>query len=405
MHAKDFEGVTKIMSTIKNILCIVLVVVLTVGLLGCGGSVESGGNSGAIVAVENFSEGLAVVSKNGLYGYIDTSGNIVIPINFVEATSFRDGIAQVSLEDEDNTSYKALIDTQGNIVFDYRDYQDKYTEMFDYSEGLIGVSKHEESYDKNETSYGFINIDGEVVIPLQNEWEIQPETTFSDGVAWVKKDKSWYIINNKGERQTSSDSLPLQSVSAFHEGYAIGETPTWDTVIVDSKGGATRFMLPSKPDYLGDCSQGLFAYGIDYGGYSSDYGYANVDGDRIIDLSDYDVTTLSDFNEDLAVVFFKGKDEKSYCTYIDKSGEFVLEPQNEYSFGIFSEDHAVWTEWDTSTGLYGYVVDKNFNKVSDRIQFDDIIDAKFSNGYCIVQKDGKAMFMDNSGNMLEITES
>ena len=105
----------------------------------------------------------------------------------------------MSLEDEDNTSYKALIDTQGNIVFDYRDYQDKYTEMFDYSEGLIGVSKHEESYDKNETSYGFINIDGEVVIPLQNEWEIQPETTFSDGVAWVKKDKSWYIINNKGE--------------------------------------------------------------------------------------------------------------------------------------------------------------------------------------------------------------
>ena len=72
MHAKDFEGVTKIMSTIKNILCIVLVVVLTVGLLGCGGSVESGGNSGAIVAVENFSEGLAVVSKNGLYGYNDT---------------------------------------------------------------------------------------------------------------------------------------------------------------------------------------------------------------------------------------------------------------------------------------------------------------------------------------------
>ena len=33
----------------------------------------------------NFSEGLSVVVKNGMYGFIDTSGKIVIDIKYQEA--------------------------------------------------------------------------------------------------------------------------------------------------------------------------------------------------------------------------------------------------------------------------------------------------------------------------------
>ena len=53
-------------------------------------------------------------------GYIDTSGNIVIPIQFNKAESFHDGIAKVSLFDDKNAPYDAYINTDGKVIFDYR---------------------------------------------------------------------------------------------------------------------------------------------------------------------------------------------------------------------------------------------------------------------------------------------
>jgi peptidoglycan/xylan/chitin deacetylase (PgdA/CDA1 family) len=47
-----------------------------------------------------FSEGLAAVKKDGLYGYIDTRGNVVIPFVFVYAAPFFEGLAAASLDGE-----------------------------------------------------------------------------------------------------------------------------------------------------------------------------------------------------------------------------------------------------------------------------------------------------------------
>jgi len=42
-----------------------------------------------------FSEGLAVVGRNGKYGYVDPRGSVRIPLQFDRAQSFSEGLAQV----------------------------------------------------------------------------------------------------------------------------------------------------------------------------------------------------------------------------------------------------------------------------------------------------------------------
>ena len=60
------------------------------------------------------SEGLIAFEHDGLYGYLNTEGEIVIPAQFDSAEGFMDGYAEVGLLDEVRTS--TIIDHSGNVV-------------------------------------------------------------------------------------------------------------------------------------------------------------------------------------------------------------------------------------------------------------------------------------------------
>ncbi len=65
--------------------------------------------------VVEVSDGLVVyTNEDGLYGYISTAGEIVIPAQFDAAHDFRDGYAEVGLLEEVRTS--AVIDHSGKVV-------------------------------------------------------------------------------------------------------------------------------------------------------------------------------------------------------------------------------------------------------------------------------------------------
>ncbi|MDD1428759.1 WG repeat-containing protein [Dolichospermum sp. ST_sed9] len=59
-----------------------------------------------------FSEGLAAVNKVGKWGYINTSGKVVIPYQFDDVDSFQEGLANVKINGKEH-----LIDKTGNIVY------------------------------------------------------------------------------------------------------------------------------------------------------------------------------------------------------------------------------------------------------------------------------------------------
>ena len=64
--------------------------------------------------VRSFHNGLAMVKLSGKWGYIDWLGNELIPIEFDEVTSFRDSHAFVKKDGR-----VGLLDVAGNVSYDY----------------------------------------------------------------------------------------------------------------------------------------------------------------------------------------------------------------------------------------------------------------------------------------------
>jgi hypothetical protein len=134
-----------------------------------------------------FSEGMARVSQNingkSKHGYINTRGEIIIPVEYESATSFNDGWAIVTKD----SSY-FFLDKKGNLKEPAREY-DQLTEFRDgYSLGTV----------KNTNSpnvYYYINKD------LKEAFNITAKSAypFWEDVAVINKDTTYELINKKGE--------------------------------------------------------------------------------------------------------------------------------------------------------------------------------------------------------------
>ena len=63
-----------------------------------------------------FSDGLALIERDGLYGFIDIRGNETIPCKYTYAHPFSEGMAAVQIADADGISKGGYIDSKGNEV-------------------------------------------------------------------------------------------------------------------------------------------------------------------------------------------------------------------------------------------------------------------------------------------------
>ena len=136
--------------------------------------------------VENFVDGLCEVreSTNGTLsseraGFIDKSGNVIVPIKYKYVMSPSEGICAVKNED----NKWGYIDKKGNVVIPF-----KYLTAFSFVDGFarVEVSRNEWSIiDKKGNDYKCIYEDAK----LKN---------FSEGLAVVKKDGRYGYIDKKG---------------------------------------------------------------------------------------------------------------------------------------------------------------------------------------------------------------
>ena len=109
---------------------------------------------------EAFSESMAVVRKDGKYGYIDVSGRLVIPVKYQDAGSFSAGLAMV-------------------VPF-------KYSYAFPFSEGLAAVELN--------GKVAYIGPDGKTVIPYM----LDSGKPFKDGIAEVTVDGQTKYMDKVG---------------------------------------------------------------------------------------------------------------------------------------------------------------------------------------------------------------
>jgi hypothetical protein len=117
--------------------------------------------------------------KNGLTGYLNVKGEVVIEPQFHVGSAFSEGLARACKD-----KLFGFIDQRGEWVippaFEYAG---------DFSEGLAGVSLGEEGW-------GFIDRTGKVVIPAKFGWVYGG---FRHGVAEVAFDRKLACIDKKGE--------------------------------------------------------------------------------------------------------------------------------------------------------------------------------------------------------------
>ena len=341
--------------------------------------------------IRYFSEGLARVSINGKEGVIDKSGNEVIPCKYGNVSDFSEGLACVEL----NGKY-GFIDKSGNEVIpckydDSRPFSEglaivilngkwvfidksgnevtlcKYDKVSDFSEGLAFVSMN--------GKLGFIDKSGNEVIPCKYDEVFD----FSEGLAAVNLNDKWGFIDKSG-----NEVIPCKYdyVRSFSEGLAAVNL-NGKRGFIDKSGNE---VIPCEYDEVLSFSEGLAAVNL-----NDIWGYINKSGNEVIPCK-YD--EVFDFSEGLAAVYLNGK-----WGYIDKSGNEVIPCKyDDVSWRSFSENEGLVAVsiGDLDNGKWGYI-DKSGNEVIP-CEYDNVW--SFYEGLARVRMNGKYGFIDKAGKLV-----
>lgn len=138
-------------------------------------------------------------NQKGLWGYVDTKFQWVIPPQFRWAREFSEGLARVQYAGSENG---AFIDRAGQMLIDLSKYGPG-RQFFDYSDGLARFAKVEQlsPYSRKLGPWGFIDRSGKEVMPPV----FQEARPFADDHALVKKGGDWLIIDRNGKAVTTPD--------------------------------------------------------------------------------------------------------------------------------------------------------------------------------------------------------
>lgn len=163
------------------------------------GIVDSKGvlQSGRFNTQPYFSEGLAVFSKDGQYGYLDKTGKEVIKPAYKNALAFSEGLAPV-LTTEGQWGY---INKKGDMVI-----APAYVFAERFNEGVAVVSIGKTSFDA-EKKTGAIDKTGKIIIPLEK----RSIGSFSNGKAVAETNYISYYLYKNGKTSLACDPATLSN--------------------------------------------------------------------------------------------------------------------------------------------------------------------------------------------------
>ena len=364
---------------------VVLVAVCLLGLFGCN---------------EKASNDYLVYDFRGKFGYVDRKGNVVIEPQFDNAKSFSEGLAWaekdgrtgyidhtgvfvIELDAKDGSPFSdgcakiwtgggypdSYINKQGEVIIDGK--------LFDYvhemSEGMVVVNK--------DGKYGVLDKNGnQIVAPKFKECQ-----DFSDGLAWIKMSRKWGCVDKKGNMVIDTNYI---SINNFHEGLAFVWIDNDRPVCIDKKGNVVIKELPKglhRSDYL-IFSEGLACIKVD-----GKYGYIDKTGEFAIEPQFY---SASNFSCGLALIMT----ENAMHGYIDKTGRIVIEPKYEMA-GNFSEGLApVCLKNGTLEKRKYFFIDKKEHLVCDSLS---CWSSSFKDGIAKIDDyDEGINYVDNKGRVL-----
>lgn len=150
---------------------------------------------------------IAMVSPEGLWGFADQAGKLVIPAQFGYAYQFCEGFAEVTFLEGDS----GYIDVEGNVLA--RGFANTFSFLNGYAE--VWLSGHN-AYDKVTA---WINTKGEIVPFMDNDrfWPISPDRL------WMRTEESYnapyHLLDGEGNVLTAEPVRLMEMESwSFDEG-------------------------------------------------------------------------------------------------------------------------------------------------------------------------------------------
>lgn len=300
----------------------------------------------------DFSNGLAIVKKGGLFGAIDTNGKEVVPVEFAELNPFTEKV----------TSYKrangkvGIIDCKGRVLCE-KDYE----KIFSVSDSCAKVQKGD---------YGFIDAFGKEIVPCKYG-NLLP---FSNHMTYFFYGLKYGFYDTKG---TTVVPLTYTNVGTFGDGLcAVALKDKWG--YINTKG---KLVIPMEYEDAGRFSEGLACVQK-----NGKFGFIDTKGAVVIPFK-FDMQ--ANFTNGVIEVFESNADA-SVATYYDKTGK-----------KLFTLKAGWWTDGPFSEGFlpvadghyYGFL--DQSGKQPFPMEFEKV--SKFSDGVATVKMDGYIGVVNTAG--------
>ncbi len=243
-----------------------------------------------------------LVEKNGLWGFVDRAGEVVVPTEYAWATPFENGYAFAMRHGQ-----TFLLDESGHEVL--------APETYALLPGAVSKSGLVWAADENGRR-GFVNLDGEVVIPFEHDHALP----VSNGRAVVRKGSKYGFIDEKGQVVVPLKYDTAMSFSGNRA--AVLNQRKWS--FIDLEGNE---VVPFEFDYVGSVSEGRIAVRRGGEGFHVDLSGQPAYDDRF--------AWTGDFHEGLAAFDPTAGRLWNSRGFVRKDGSVVVEPRFD-SVGHFS---------------------------------------------------------------------
>ncbi len=255
----------------------------------------------AFASFKFFSGGVDYVpvsDTNGLVGFADKDGNLVIDYAFYDANEFKEGMAVVNFFGK-----YGYINSEGKLITEY-----EYDEAADFSEGRALVKKN--------GKYGYISDKGSLIIGF----DYFNAKSFSDGLALIEKDGKYGYINKKGELVINNE---FDYAMSFSEGLAVATSEDGLFGYINTDG---EWEINPEFSYAERFSEGRAVTAKD-----GLMGYINDNGEL---MGEYAYEMAYPYSNEIALVL---KDQK--YGFINTSGEYVAEPQFDEASSFYKKEN------------------------------------------------------------------
>ena len=336
--------------------------------------IEEKTNSKYSIKIEEFNEGLAKIKDYNRIGYINTKGEIVIPVIYTSGREFSNGLVYVR-----DKNGKYYVNQSGEKIITISKDDNNY--YYDFKEGLAKF------YSRDNKTYGFINQQGEVEIKSVYDYV----KNFSEGYAVFRQGTKRGVINKQGEVVIKAK---FKKISDFKNGIFFVYDGVYTTFLNHDLKPIYQLAGYFNHEYTDNYITLEYTKGIriiDKNGHLvSDYLQADSIGDRFLLEKDQNLIRVTNLvqkttqtNENISI--YK---EYSY-RFIDKMGKEVLKLDKYDQVFSFSEGRAKVKK----NNLYGFI-NKSGQEV---IPIKYSLAKSFKNGKAVVKDSKRTYYINKQG--------